>query len=97
MTRLASKQTRNALRSAIRKQYVEDHLATPFTTKVLGMEVTVERICLTDAKEIVAVCARGRSRQRHNIRPAAGRLVMPFQVSLSTLGADKWCALRWGC
>jgi hypothetical protein len=42
---------------------LEDHLAIPFTTKVLGMDVTVERICLTDDEEIVAVCARGRSRQ----------------------------------
>ena len=42
---------------------LEDHLAI-LTAKVLGMGVTVERICVTDDEEIVAVCARGRSRQR---------------------------------
>jgi hypothetical protein len=34
---------------------------------VLGMEVTVERIELTDEHQIVAVCVRGRSRQRLSI------------------------------
>ncbi len=42
----------------------EEHLAMPFKTKVLGMEVTVERIDLTDDEQIVAVCARDKSRQR---------------------------------
>jgi hypothetical protein len=46
---------------------LEDHLAMPFSTEVLGMEVTVERIDMTDDEEIVAVCARGRSRQRIRI------------------------------
>ena len=43
---------------------LEENLATPFKTEVLGVEVTVERIEMTDDKQIVAVCARGRSRQR---------------------------------
>lgn len=42
---------------------LEEHLATPFTTEVLGMEVTVERIDMSDDEEIVAVCVRGKSRQ----------------------------------
>ncbi|MBQ1019456.1 hypothetical protein KBX71_16505 [Micromonospora sp. D93] len=42
---------------------VEEHLAVPFTTTVLGVEVTVRKIDLT-ADSIVAVCARGRHRQR---------------------------------
>jgi hypothetical protein len=46
---------------------LENELATPFATRVLGMEVLVERIDLTDEEEIVAVCARGRSRQRIRI------------------------------
>jgi hypothetical protein len=45
----------------------EEYLAVPFQTEVLGMEVTVERIELTDEDQIVAVCARGRSRQRISI------------------------------
>lgn len=43
---------------------LEDHLATPFNTEMLGVEVTVERLDMTDDEQIVAVCARGRSRQR---------------------------------
>ena len=39
----------------------------PFKTDVLGMEVIVERINMTDDEEIVAVCARGKSRQRIRI------------------------------
>ena len=46
---------------------LEDHLAVPFTTNMLGAEVLVERIDLTDDERIVAVCRRGRSRQRIGI------------------------------
>ncbi len=42
----------------------EEHLTVPFKTEVLGMEVTVERIDMTDDDRVVVVCARGRSRQR---------------------------------
>lgn len=42
---------------------IEDHLEVPFRTKVLGVDVTVERVDLTSGDQIVAVCARGRSRQ----------------------------------
>lgn len=43
---------------------IEDNLAMPFKTEMLGVEVTVERIDMTDDEQIVAVCARGKSRQR---------------------------------
>ena len=42
---------------------IEEHLVVPFTTTVLGVEVTVRKLDLTD-DSIVAVCARGRDRQR---------------------------------
>jgi hypothetical protein len=42
---------------------IDDNLAVPFETTVLGVQVTVERIDLNRNDEIVAVCARGRSRQ----------------------------------
>ncbi|MHB8874022.1 MAG: calcium-binding protein [Myxococcaceae bacterium] len=42
----------------------EEHLAVPFKTAVLGVEVTVDRIDMTDDERIVAVCARDKSRQR---------------------------------
>ncbi len=46
---------------------MENDLALPFATLVLGVEVTVERIDLTEADEIVAICARGRTRQTVSI------------------------------
>ncbi len=42
---------------------LEDNLALPFETEVLGVPVTVERIDLTDADEIVVICRRERRRQ----------------------------------
>ncbi|MFG3604306.1 hypothetical protein [Micromonospora chersina] len=42
---------------------LEEHLAVPFTTTVLGVEVTALKVGLT-ADAIVAVCARGRHWQR---------------------------------
>ena len=35
----------------------EEHLALPFKTEVLGVEVSVERIDISDDVQIVAVCA----------------------------------------
>ena len=43
---------------------LEERLALPFETVVLGVSVIVERIEMTDDEQIVAVCRRGRSRQR---------------------------------
>lgn len=42
---------------------IEESLAVPFRTEMLGVEVTVERVDMTDDGQIVSVCARGRSRQ----------------------------------
>jgi len=39
---------------------LEENLAVPFATTLLGVEVTIERVDLNDADEIVAVCRRGR-------------------------------------
>ncbi len=41
---------------------MEENLAVPFKTTILGVDVTVERIDLNEA--IVAVCRRGQGRQR---------------------------------
>lgn len=43
---------------------IEENLALPFTTSVLGVEVLVERVDMTAAEEIVAIVRRGKSRQR---------------------------------
>lgn len=42
---------------------LENHLATPFATEVLGMIVMVEAVDMTDDEEIVAMCVRDRWRQ----------------------------------
>ena len=43
---------------------LDEHLDVPFQATVLGVHVTVTGIDLTDDDQIVAICARGRSRQR---------------------------------
>jgi hypothetical protein len=43
---------------------IEEHLAVPFQTVVLGVDVTVAGVDLTDDEQIVAVCVRGKSKQR---------------------------------
>ena len=43
---------------------IEDHLEVPFATVVLGVDVEVTRVELTRQGEIVAVCVRGKGRQR---------------------------------
>jgi len=42
---------------------IEQNLAVPFETTVLGFRVTVECVDLNLRDEIVALCKRGRSRQ----------------------------------
>ena len=42
---------------------LEEHLAVPFETKILGMSAIVERVDLNRSEQIVAVCSRGRDRQ----------------------------------
>ena len=43
---------------------IEDHLDVPFATVVLGVDVKVTGVELTERGEIVAVCVRGKERQR---------------------------------
>ncbi|MBV9169871.1 MAG: hypothetical protein JOZ81_07285 [Chloroflexi bacterium] len=42
---------------------LQEHLAVPFSTTILGMSVDVEGIDFNDAEEIVAICRRGPHRQ----------------------------------
>lgn len=42
---------------------IEDNLAVPFQTVVLGVEVTVAKIDLLPGSGIVAICTRGKHRQ----------------------------------
>lgn len=66
---------------------LEDNLVLPFKTEMLGVEVTVERIDLTDDEQIVAVCVRGKLRHRVPI------LVLPLPSPLPE-GAEWIMAFR---
>ncbi len=46
---------------------IEDHLALPFTTEVLGVEVTVVKVDLNDRDDVVAICKRGKERKALSI------------------------------
>src|SRR5271157_5409754 len=43
---------------------IEEKLRLPFSTAVLGIQVSVDTIELNDVAEIVAVCSRGAAKQR---------------------------------
>jgi uncharacterized protein (UPF0262 family) len=43
---------------------LEENLVLPFTTVILGVEVAVQKVDITDRDEIVAVCRRNRDRQK---------------------------------
>jgi len=47
---------------------IDEHPAVPFQTCVLGVDVTVTCIELSDDDQIVAICARGQKRQQIPIR-----------------------------
>lgn len=51
---------------------IEDNLATPFQTELFGVPVTVERVRLTDAHHVVAIC-RG-----NGVRQPIGLLELPL-------------------
>ena len=42
---------------------IQDNLAVPFQTQVLGVEVTVDNVQLNAVGEIVAICSRAKHRQ----------------------------------
>ena len=42
---------------------IERELELPFETTVLGVTVSVKRVDITEANDVVAVCHRGRDRQ----------------------------------
>ena len=69
---------------------IEENLRVPFSTVVLGVEVTVKRIDMTESDEIVAVCSRGKESQRISI------LDLPLP-SPPPEGAEWIAAYRYWC
>ena len=43
---------------------IEEHLALPFSVKVLGVDADVEKVDLTVDGQIVAICRRGKTREK---------------------------------
>jgi Calcium binding len=43
---------------------IEEHLALPFSVKVLGVDADVEKVGMTLDGQIVATCRRGKTRQK---------------------------------
>jgi hypothetical protein len=66
---------------------IEERLAVPFRTNVLGVEVTVTKIDLLSGTGIAAVCSRGKHRQ------AIGILDLPLPTP-SPAGAEWIDAYR---
>lgn len=66
---------------------IEDELAVPFETTVLGVEVTVERVELTGDDRLVAICRRDGIRQP--IALADLPLPAPLPVGAEWIGAYR--------
>jgi len=43
---------------------LQENLEIPFKTEVLGLEVTIETLDLSDDNQIAVICTRGKSSQR---------------------------------
>jgi hypothetical protein len=43
---------------------IEEHLASPFPVKVLGVDADVEKVDMTLDGQIIAICRRGKTRQK---------------------------------
>ncbi len=68
-----------------------EQVALPFHTTVLGIPVTVERIELTTRDQIVALCSRGRYRQRVPILDLP--LPTPAPIGAEWIEAYRhWCS-----
>ena len=69
---------------------IDDELRLPFDTEMLGTTVTVESIDLTDDDRLVAVCRKGKARQRISLAD------LPLPTPLPK-GAEWIVAYRYWC
>jgi Calcium binding len=69
---------------------IEDNLEVPFEITVLGVQVTVERVDLSESEQIVAICRRGDDRQSLHILDL--RLPTPPPRGAEWIQAyRRWC------
>jgi Calcium binding len=69
---------------------IEEHLALPFSVKILGVDADVEKVDMTLDGQIVAICRRGKTRQQIPILDLA--LPTPTPAGAEWIAAYRyWC------
>ncbi len=66
---------------------MEEHLALPFSTSILGVDVVVEKVDMTCSRQIVAIC------RRDKVRQGVGILDLPLPTP-APAGAEWIAAYR---
>jgi hypothetical protein len=66
---------------------LEDQLAVPFTTDILGASVRVERVSFSDADDIAAMCRHG----RHRLQIALLNLPLPSPLPAAWEWIEAYC------
>jgi hypothetical protein len=68
---------------------MQEHLALPFSTNVLGVDVVVEKVDITRGGQIVAICRRDEIRQRIEILDLP--LPTPAPAGVEWIAAYRCC------
>ena len=69
---------------------IEEHLALPFSVKILGVDADMEKVDMTLDDQIIAICRRGKTRQKIPILDLA--LPTPTPVGAEWIAAYRhWC------
>ncbi len=63
---------------------MEDHLALPFSTNILDVDVVVEKLDMARDGQIVAICRHGKTRQRIGI--------LDLQLPTPATAGTEWIA-----
>jgi len=61
---------------------IEEHLALPFSVKVLGVDADVEKVDMTLDSQIVAICRRGNKTGRMAIAPRFDDIARTLRFNL---------------
>jgi len=73
---------------------IEEHLALPFPVKILGIDADVENVDMTLEGQIVAICHRGKTRQKIAILDLP--LPTPTPAGAEWIAAYRhWCRGDW--
>ena len=73
---------------------IEEHLALPFPVKVLGVDADVEKVDMALDGQIVAICRRGKTRQKIPILDLP--LPTPTPAGVEWIAAyRRWCRGSW--